>query len=303
MILTVSLNPAVDKTCEIESLKPGEVNRLVRVESVPGGKAVNVTKVLRQFKLPVMAVGFLGGSAGNFIEEAMEEQGVLCCFTRIAGDTRTNSNIMTVDGRVTELLEPGPEISEKELENFRKQFRGCLEQCEWVILSGSVPGGVPADIYRELIEECHAFGCRVILDSSGEALRQGIPAKPDLVKPNRKELEYLAGEPLDTEEKIKKAMRQLCDKTGGEVVVSLGVEGLFAMAAGQNSGFWKQDARRVEAVNTVGCGDTVVASLCMSKIAGEEPETMLRKAAALAAANATTRENGVIPMETYLELL
>ena len=303
MILTVSLNPAVDKTCEIESLKPGEVNRLLQVESVPGGKAVNVTKVLRQFKLPVMAVGFLGGNAGKFIEEGLEAQGVLCCFTRIAGDTRTNSNIMTGDGRVTELLEPGPEISEKELENFRKQFRGCLEQCEWVILSGSVPGGVPADIYRELIEECHAFGCRVILDSSGEALRQGIPAKPDLVKPNRKELEYLAGEPLDTEEKIKKAMRQLCDKTGGEVVVSLGVEGLFAMAAGQNSGFWKQDAGRVEAVNTVGGGDTVVASLCMSKIAGEEPETMLLKAAALAAANATTRENGVIPMETYLELL
>ena len=206
------------------------------------------------FLAPVMAVGFLGGNAGKFIEEGLEAQGVLCCFTRIAGDTRTNSNIMTGDGRVTELLEPGPEISEKELENFRKQFRGCLEQCEWVILSGSVPGGVPADIYRELIEECHAFGCRVILDSSGEALRQGIPAKPDLVKPNRKELEYLAGEPLDTEEKIKKAMRQLCDKTGGEVVVSLGVEGLFAMAAGQNSGFWKQDARRVEAVNTVGCG-------------------------------------------------
>lgn len=303
MILTVSLNPAVDKTCEIESLKPGEVNRLLQVESVPGGKAVNVTKVLRQFKLPVMAVGFLGGNAGKFIEEGLEAQGVLCCFTRIAGDTRTNSNVVAADGSVTELLEPGPEISEKELENFRKQFRGCLGQCEWVILSGSVPGGVPADIYRELIEECHAFGCRVILDSSGEALRQGILAKPDLVKPNQKELEYLAGKSLDTEEKIKKAMQQLCDKTGGEVVVSLGAEGLLALSAKQKNEFWKQAARQVEAVNTVGCGDTVVASLCMSRIAGEEPEIMLRKAAALAAANATTRENGIIPMETYLELL
>lgn len=303
MILTVSLNPAVDKTCEIESLKPGEVNRLLRVESVPGGKAVNVTKVLRQFKLPVMAVGFLGGNAGKFIEEGLEAQGVLCCFTRIAGDTRTNSNVVAADGSVTELLEPGPEISEKELENFRKQFQGCLEQCEWVILSGSVPGGVPADIYRELIEECHAFGCRVILDSSGEALRQGILAKPDLVKPNQKELEYLAGKSLDTEEKIKKAMQQLCDKTGGEVVVSLGAEGLLALSAKQKNEFWKQAARQVEVVNTVGCGDTVVASLCMSRIAGEEPEIMLRKAAALAAANATTRENGIIPMETYLELL
>lgn len=141
MILTVSLNPAVDKTCEIESLKPGEVNRLLQVESVPGGKAVNVTKVLRQFKLPVMAVGFLGGNAGKFIEEGLEAQGVLCCFTRIAGDTRTNSNVVAADGSVTELLEPGPEISEKELENFRKQFRGCLEQCEWVIFIRQCSGG------------------------------------------------------------------------------------------------------------------------------------------------------------------
>ena len=300
MVVTVSLNPAVDKTCRLKVMEPGAVNRLISAESVAGGKAVNVTKVLRQFHIPVAAVGFLGGSGGTLIGEAVEKLGVECHFTKIAGETRTNTNVLDENGRVTELLEPGPVISDKELANFLKQFTGCLENCELAVLSGSLPEGVPVDIYAKLIQLCQMAGCKVILDSSGEALRQGIQAGPDMVKPNRKELEYLAGRVLESREEIIAAARELLAFDVSQVVVSLGSEGLLWV---EKEDVYFREAKQVQTVNTVGCGDTVVASLCMSELAGEDAETALVKAVALAAANATTRENGSIPMETYLELL
>lgn len=209
-------------------------------------------------------------------------------------------NVLSGDGTVTEILEPGPEISPKELTAFRKQFSGCLELCRMVVLSGSIPQGVPVDIYARLIRECRQAGCKVCLDASGELLRQGLEAKPDMVKPNRRELEYLAGRELSGMEEIKAQAARLLDKGVGKVVVSLGTEGLLYMDQKQEL---YQAACRVRTANTVGCGDTVVASMCMSELSGEDAQTALKKAAALAAANATTRENGEIPMERYLELL
>jgi len=300
MILTVTLNPAVDKTCELCTLRPGQVNRFTKSSSVAGGKGINVTKVLRQFHVRTAAVGFLGGNGGRLIVGAMEELGVEYYFTPIRGETRTNVNIIARDGTVTELLEPGPEITPKELEEFRKQFSGCLEQCELVVLSGSVPEGVPADIYGQLIEECHRAGRKVCLDSSGEPLRAGIAALPDMVKPNRKEMEYLAGRSLEGWEELAAEAGKLVRGGIGKVLLSAGAEGLLYMDGSREL---YQPAAEVRAVNTVGCGDTVVASWCMSELAGEEPDILLRKAAALAAANAATWENGKIPMDLYLKLL
>ncbi len=300
MILTVTLNPAVDKTCELGTLLPGEVNRLAKSSSVAGGKGINVTKVLRQFHMSVAAVGFLGGSGGRMIEDAVEKMGVECHFTKIKGETRTNINVLSKDGTVTELLEPGPEILPKELESFRKQFSGCLERCGLVVLSGSMPAGVPVGFYGELIEECHRAGRKVCLDASGEVLGEGVKAKPDIVKPNRKELEYLAGRTLIGSAALAEEAGKLIAGGIGKVILSMGEEGLMYVDGGQ---VLHQAARKVQAVNTVGCGDTVVASLCMSELEGEEPSLMLRKAAAMAAANAMTWENGRIPMDAYLELL
>ena len=300
MILTVSLNPAVDRTCRLDGLAPGQVNRLDSVENVAGGKAVNVTKVLRQFRISVKAVGFLGGRSGRMIEETLEEMGVECHFTPVDGETRTNVNLLEPGGRVTELLEPGPAITEKELGMFLKQFTGCVESCKIVVLSGSIPAGVPQDIYAALIQLCNLSGCKAVLDTSGEALARGIQAGPYLVKPNRRELETLAGRKLESLTSLEEAARQLLKQGVKKVVVSLGEEGLFYVD-GQKT--LRQEAAKVKAVNTVGCGDTVVASLCMSELAEEEAETALKKAAALSAANAATRKNGEIPMETYLELL
>jgi len=300
MILTVCLNPAVDKTCTTDTLQVGEVNRLSSAVCLAGGKGVNVAKVLRAFSMPVAMVGFLGGMGGKLIEETLESLGVEDYCTRIKNHTRTNVNILGTDGKVTEILEPGPVISGKELLEFRKQFLGCLELCEFVVLSGSMPEGVPTDFYAQLIRECHMAGCKVILDASGEALRQGVLAGPDLVKPNKKELEFLAGRALNGLEDIKTEAQKILDQGVSKVVVSLGKEGLLYVDREQEQ---FMEAKKVKAVSTVGCGDTVVASICMSEISEEEPETALQKAVALAAANAMNAENGKISMEDYFELL
>lgn len=298
--MTVTLNPAVDKTCEMGQIRPGEVNRFRSAFTAAGGKGINVAKVLRQFHLPVMAAGFLGGYTGRMIEQTLVKTGIECRFTRIGGATRTNTNILGGDGCVTELLEPGPNITEKELANFRKEFLFCLEQCELVVFSGSAPEGVPFDIYGQLIEQCRAEGRKAFLDTSGEFLKQGVGARPYFLKPNRQELEALAGRELASVREIEKEALKLVDAGIEKVVVSLGSQGLCYVDR-KRSLF--EPARRVRAVNTVGCGDSVVASFVMSELAGEEPDIALKKAAALSAANAATRENGSIPMNLYLELL
>ena len=300
MILTVTLNPAVDKICEAGTLLPGEVNRLRSVCSTAGGKGINVTKILRQFHLPVTAMGFLGGYTGKLIEDAVEELGAECRFTKIKGLTRTSTNILGDDGLVTELLEPGPEISRKELAAFGKEFLNCPEQCSLAVLSGSAPRGVPEDVYARLTAGYQAGGGKVFLDASGELLKKGLEAKPYFVKPNKAELEFLAGRALDDRSAVEKEAAHLVESGIKKVVVSLGREGLIYMDENQ---CLYEPARKVKTVNTVGCGDTVVASFVMSELAGEDAGTALKKAAALAGANASTMENGVIPMDTYLELL
>lgn len=300
MIVTVTLNPAVDKTYNTGRILLGDVNRMRSAFSVAGGKGINVAKILRQFHLPVAVMGFLGGYSGRMIEDTMLKMGAECHFTRTKKDTRTSINILGDDGYVTELLEPGPDISEKELDNFLKEFEYCLEGGELFVLSGSVPGGVPPDIYARLIRRCREEKRKVFLDTSGELLRAGIKEKPYLVKPNKKELEYIAGRKLMDREDVIWEAKKLVEQGIEKVVVSLGKEGLIYA---DRSRVLFEPAKAVKAVNTVGCGDSVVASLCMSEAGGDDCQLALRKAAALAAANATTREIALIPLNSYLDLL
>lgn len=300
MILTVTLNPAVDKTYETTELLRGQVNRMRTAISLPGGKGINVAKILRQFHRPTSVMGFLGGYTGRMIEEAMLGMGAECHFTRIAGKTRTSINILADSGFVTEVLEPGPEISPEEVENFRQEFAYCLGLADLVAVCGSVPLGIPADFYRRLIAQCREAGKKVIVDTSGDLLKEAVKESPYMIKPNRKELEYLTGRKLGTLEDIAAQAQKLVEGGICKVVVSLGEKGLL-YADAENT--IHMEAPKVAAVNTVGCGDSVVASLCMSELEEETPCRMLCKAAALSAANALTRESGNIPMESYYEFL
>ena len=299
MITTVTLNPAVDKTCTAERLIPGQVNRMQSVKNIAGGKGINVTKVLLQFGCQVCAMGFFGGYTGTFIEESVKNLGAECLFTHVAGETRCNTNILSEDGYVTEVLETGPVISEKELAVFVSEYKNVLEKSDYIVLSGSVPAGVPETIYKDLILLAKEAGKRVLLDSSGAYLKEGVSAVPFMVKPNVKELEVLTGRKLRSREEVIHAALTLAEKGIEHVMVSMGDKGLLYVC-GQEIFFAK--APKVTAVNTVGCGDSAVASFVMSMLAGDEKEAVVKRAVAVSAANATTLESAVIPVETMEEL-
>lgn len=300
MITTVTLNPAIDKTITTSSLLSGQVNRSESVKNIAGGKGINVTKVLRQYGNSVCALGFLGGYTGRFIEEYVEGLGAESFFTRIAGETRTSINVLSGDGYVTEILEPGPVITEEEKEQFLQTYRKKIAGSEFVVLSGSAPKGLPTDIYAQLIALADEQKIRTVLDTSGELLVKGVKAKPFLIKPNTKELEYLTGRKLREGSEIKEAALQLASEGIAHVLVSMGEKGMLYATEGKCL-FAK--APKVKALNTVGSGDSAVAAAVMALQQGTSMEDTLRLCVAISAANTTTLENAVIPKEYAAELL
>ncbi len=300
MILTVTLNPAVDKTYTTGSLIMGQVNRMRTVNNIAGGKGINVAKILRQYGYPVLTAGFLGGYTGEFINAYMKEIGTQCRFTKVAGETRTSINVIAEDGYVTEMLEPGPAISGFELEMLVDAYTKALDECELVVLSGSVAKGIAADIYKRLIDLGNERGKRCILDTSGEALLHGMEAAPYLIKPNQKELEYIVGHKLKDMGEIIEAAEKLRKRGIGQVLVSMGKKGILSVAKEQV--LWAK-APAVRAINTVGCGDSVIASYAMSLVKNEDNYTALKRATAISAANAATLESGEISLELAEDLL
>ena len=304
MILTVTLNPAVDKTYRTEELFCGRVNRMRSVTNIAGGKGINVSKILRQYDCEVTATGFLGGFPGQWIESELRRTGMNCEFIKIGQETRSSMNVVADNGYVTEILEPGPQIAEAEMEEFLERFDRLLPGSSIVVLSGSVPQGVPEDIYAELIRRAQAQGKETILDTSGELLRKGIEAAPTAIKPNRREMEYVIGHKLNGRDGLLLVASDLhgspeaaafLRRNGVHMAaVSLGSKGL--LMAGEEGLFYAKPPR-VKTLNTVGCGDCVVASMVMSRTAGLGEEEMLRRAVALSAASASSLESGSVPKE------
>ena len=300
MILTVSCNPAIDKTYNTSNVMIGQINRMRDLVSIPGGKAVNVTKVLRQFDAHVTATGFVGGYTGDFIEEELRNMGVNTSFTAIRGLTRSNMNIIGDDGYVTEISEPGPKILSFEREDFMDRFRELVKISEYVVLSGSLTEGLPEDFYAKLIKICNEHGAKAFLDASGEPLKRGIEAVPYCIKPNRRELEYAVGKKLSTEAEIIQAAYEYIKAGVVKVVVSMGDKGLLQIT---KTKVIKAVPPRIKKVNTVGCGDCVVAAMILGMLQGLDDEDTMKFAAGVSAANATTLESGMIPQDTMETLI
>ena len=300
MILTVSCNPAIDKTYNTSNVMIGQVNRMRDLVSIPGGKAVNVTKVLRQFDAHVTATGFIGGYTGEFIEEQLRDMGVNTSFTTIRGLTRSNMNIIGDDGYVTEILEPGPKILSFEREDFMDRFRELVKISEYVVLSGSLTEGLSEDFYAKLIKICNESGSNAFLDASGEPLKRGIEAVPYCIKPNRRELEYAVGKKLTTEAEIIQAAYEYVKNGISKVVVSMGDKGLLQIT---KTKVIKAVPPHIKKVNTVGCGDCVVAAMILGMIQGLEDEDIMKFAAGVSAANATTLESGMIPQDKMDQII
>ncbi len=238
MIITVTLNPAVDKTARVKELNIGGLNRIYGMRSDAGGKGINVSRAISALGGESLAMGFLGGAAGSIIRDTLNLEDIRFSFTEIAGETRTNLKLIADDGTITEINEPGPEIASGEFEALRRDMDRQIQAGDLLVLSGSAPRGVPNTIYAELTELAHSRGAKVLLDADGGLFAEALGAKPDIIKPNIHELmEYCAYRGItpsgaDEKQKAASAGRMLVSEGIGEVVISMGAEGALFLYKG-----------------------------------------------------------------------
>lgn len=290
MIITVTMNPAMDKTVEIDRLLSGGLNRIKKVEYDAGGKGINVSKTIKALGGESIATGFLGGNTGKNIERVLDEKGICHDFVWVAGETRTNTKIVEENGSVTELNEPGPVIDDKQMDRLVRKILRYAKEGTLFVLSGSVPTGVDPMIYGRLISHVHEKGAEVLLDADGELLKNGLSQNPDMIKPNQAELEkYAELCPESSEKTLLNAARSMKDEGVKAVAVSMGEDGALFLLDRYEA---RCPALPVKPSSTVGAGDAMVASLAFSweqKLSGEETVRLCMAASAGAVTTAGTK--------------
>jgi 1-phosphofructokinase family hexose kinase len=302
MILTVTLNPSVDRLVYVKQLVPHDTNRILRVEEDAGGKGVNVARVLKRLNVPVIATGFLGGRAGRYVQHELSRiDGVECRFVWVKGDTRTNLAIQEEDGSPpTTLNERGPQIAPEELASLLQVIEALSGGARFVALGGSLPPGVPTDIYATLGDIAARRGAKVVLDADGEPLVQGLKASPFLIKPNENETERLLGRAIDTLEDAAQAARELHDRGIPVVVVSIGEKGAAVACA---EGCWVAIPPTVRAISTIGSGDSMIAGVLSVLARDGAVEEAIRWGTAAGTATAMTDGSDIGTAEQIRELL
>ena len=295
MILTVTLNAAIDKRYVVEDFRIGEVNRVKECVYTPGGKGLNVSKPASIAGAKVVATGFVGGHAGNYIEAELKPFGIESAFYHMEQESRSCINIWdTVQKKQTEFLEPGFTVTEKDFEGFVEKFRELVKDADVVAMSGSVPKGLDGTAYQKLVAIVKEAGKKVILDTSGKLLTAGIESRPTMIKPNIDEIRMLTGSQCDDLNEIIEAAEQI-HANGVEVVaVSLGGDGAIVVS---DEGVYRAIVPKIDAVNTVGCGDSMIAGFALGFSEGLSIADTLKKASAISAAAALREETGFFVME------
>ena len=301
MILTVTLNAAIDKRYVVEGYQVGQVNRVKECSYVPGGKGLNVSKPAAIYGAEVVATGFVGGHAGNYIEDSLKPFGIKSEFYHVEAESRSCINIWDEVNQVqTEFLEPGFTLTEKEFEGFEEKFRTLVTDAKVVAMSGSVPKGLDGTAYQRLVKIGKKAGKQVILDTSGKLLEMGIQASPTLIKPNIDEIRMLTGKTCNDIAEIIDAAKEI-HKNGVKIVaVSLGADGSLAVG---EEGTFRAEVPKIDAVNTVGCGDSMIAGFAVGMEEGLSLPEMLKKASAISAAAAMREETGFFVMQDMEKLL
>jgi 1-phosphofructokinase family hexose kinase len=300
MFLCVSANPAIDKQVRFTEFRVGAVNRAAESIAEPGGKAAHVAMALRALGKKPHWLGFVGGATGDALVIGLKALRIRAQPIPTRAPTRENLAIVDDTGTVTEILELGGAPSAKETGTFRRACENEFARRKrklLVILSGSLPPGVPANLYASLIRIAHSCGCRVILDSSGGALRHGLRAQPDLVKPNREETEALTGMKIKDVASARNAMEQILAMGARSVAISLGKEGML-WSAGRGQPILHAQAPEINKRSAVGSGDAAVAGLVYGINDGLTAEKILRLAVACGSANCLADSPGRIRLST-----
>lgn len=297
MILTVTLNTALDITYRVRSLRPHASHRVSEVVERPGGKGVNVARVLAALGHEVTVTGFAGGGTGREIRDRLAGvPGLTDALVPVSGPTRRTIAIVDeLSGDTTQVNEPGPQIAPGEWGAFLDRYDELLPSASAVALCGSLPPGVPVGAYANLVRTAKAAGVPVLLDTSGEPLRRGVAARPDLVKPNADELAELTGS-----HEPSRATQDARRRGARAVVASLGAQGLLALTP---EGRWRAVPPAPEHGNPTGAGDSAVAGL-LSGLLDQLPwPDRLTRAVALSAATVRSATAGDFDRAAYEKLL
>ncbi|MBW8737216.1 MAG: 1-phosphofructokinase family hexose kinase [Streptomyces turgidiscabies] len=302
MILTVTLNTALDITYRVRGLRPYASHRVTSVAERPGGKGLNVARVLAALGHEVTVTGFTGGATGRAVQDQLTATpGVLDALVPVSGSTRRTIAVIDETAGAarptdaTQLNEPGPQITPAEWSAFQVVYEGLLPSVSAVALCGSLPPGAPVSAYADLVRTARAAGVLLLLDTSGEPLRRGVAARPDLIKPNAGELAELTGshDPLT-------ATQDARSLGARAVVASLGPDGLLAVTP---EGTWRATPPTHVRGNPTGAGDSLVAGLLSGLIDQLPWPQRLTRAVALSAATVLAPVAGEFDRPTYEKLL
>ena len=287
MVITVTMNPAIDRTVYMEHFLPGQVNVIEQVIKDPGGKGINVSRFMQRNGKETLAMGLVAGSAGDWIKDQLDLLEIPHRFTQVPGETRTNEKVVSLDtGSTTDINEKGPLVMSDTLEDFLLTFKLALKPNHWIVIAGSLPKGVPANFYTKLVNTAKQAGAKVALDINGELLKANEAAVPNFIKPNKEELETLTGKQLTTAEDIQKAVQPLLEKGIERVCVSMGGDGSLFIDKDQ---MIRVKVPKVQVLSTVGAGDSLVAGYVYAMDQGLPLEDCVKIASA-ASVIAVTKE-------------
>lgn len=296
MILTITANPSVDMSYQLDKFNIDGVTRTDKVIKHAGGKGIHVGYVLHDLGEEVVHSGFVGGKLGEFIEEGLEAKGQKTKFIKIKEPTR-NCLAILHEGKQTEILEAGPTISPAEREEFINKLDEISQGCKVISMSGSLPKGLDASFYKDIISYGKKKGIFVAVDTSGQTLKDVVNAdiKPDLIKPNETEVADLLGEEI-TKDNIKDALKKSPLSEIEYVIVSLGSEGAVVKAGDR---IFKASVPRVEAVNPVGSGDSSLAGAIFAISKDKKPEEVIKTSMTCGLLNVLTEEIAHIEIEKF----
>jgi len=279
-VLTVTLNPALDLTVQLSSLRLGEVNRSESLQVHAAGKGLNVAQVLADLGHQLTVTGFLGESNPQAFEQLFAARGFTDEFVRVAGETRSNLKLAETDGRVTDINGPGLAVTEAQCDELLARLQRLAPAHDLVVVAGSLPRGIDSQWFVQLLNSLKALGVRVALDTSGVALRDGLATRPWLIKPNEEELAEARGVDLTGSSALLAEARRLQGEGIEHVVVSQGADGVswFSPGAALHA-----NPPRVRVVSTVGAGDSLLAGMLHGLLVGWPAERTLAHATAIAA--------------------
>lgn len=282
MIVTITPNTCLDRTLVVPEFSLHKTIRATRLAVGMGGKAADASWILGEYGISSLALGFSAGASGRQMEQMLWDRNVQTDFTTVDGETRVNTILVMEDGSGQSTFSVSTlKVSAAHIQDLQQKYTRALRHAECVVIGGSLPDDVPGNLFDSFITQAHGQGIPVIFDASGPAFRSGLVGRPTLVKPNRDELEEFSGRPLQALDDIYRAGREMFEKWGCSVIVTLGGEGTLAILP--DRAYWIPPLP-VQVISTAGAGDGMLAGLAAAAAAGNSLEDGLRLGTAMAGA-------------------